>query len=59
MNNPSKPAADERKALNDSERRAERERPQNYKEEESAEKVVEVLPLDGDSAPIEGLDPKK
>ncbi|MDP9046317.1 MAG: hypothetical protein M3O01_16065 [Pseudomonadota bacterium] len=61
MNEPSTPPPSnpQRDALNESERRAERERPQNYKDKETAEKVVEVLPLDGDSAPIQGIDPDK
>ncbi len=54
-----KPNADPREALNESERRAERERPQNYKDDENSDKVVEVLPIDGDGAPIQGLDPDK
>ena len=49
----------QRQALNESERQAERERPQNYKDKETQEKVVEVLPIDGDSTPIEGIDPDK
>lgn len=52
-------AQPQRDALNESERRAETERPQNYKERETAEKVVEVLPLDGDSTPIQGIDPDR
>lgn len=54
-----KPNADQREALNESERRAEEERPQNYKEGETRDKVVEVLPIDGDSTSIQGLDPSK
>ena len=53
------PDADQRKALDDSERSAERERPENYKDGATREKIVEVLPLDGDSTPIEGLDPDR
>jgi hypothetical protein len=49
---------DPREALNDAERRAERERPQNYKQGETEDKVVEVLPIDGDSTPIQGIDPE-
>ena len=49
----------QRQALNDSERQAERERPQNYKDKETQEKIVEVLPIDGDGTPIEGIDPDK
>jgi hypothetical protein len=50
---------DPREALSESEREASRERPENFKEEETAEKVVEVLPIDGEGAPIEGIDPDK
>ena len=57
--NSNQPSADQRKSLEDSERRAERERPENFKDEENDEKVVEVLPIDGDSTPIKGLDPKR
>lgn len=59
MNDIRKTDADERAALNESERNAERERPENYKEAENAEKVVEVLPLEGEKTPIQGIDPDK
>jgi hypothetical protein len=52
-----KQGQDQREALNDAERRAERERPQNYQQEETEDKIVEVLPIDGDSTPIQGIDP--
>ena len=48
-----KQGQDQREALNDAERRAERERPQNYQQEETEDKIVEVLPIDGDSTPIQ------
>ena len=54
-----KPTADQRKALEQCERRADRERPQNFKDDENRDKVVEVLPVDGDSTPIKGLDPAR
>jgi hypothetical protein len=52
-----KPAAG-RDALNESERAAAREQPESYKPDETADKVVEIAPIDGDGAPIKGLDPK-
>lgn len=55
-----KPGADaQRDALDRSERAAERERPQNYKDKQTAEKVVEVLPPDADGTPIQGIDPDR
>ena len=59
-NKPSnKQGADQREALNDAERRADRERPQNYKDKATGEKIVEVPPIDGDSLPIQGIDPDR
>jgi hypothetical protein len=55
----SKQGNDQRGALNDSEKRAERERPENFKDDETRSKVVEVFPIDGDSIPIRGIDPDK
>lgn len=48
-----------REALSESERAASREQPENFKKEETADKVVEVLPIDGEGAAIKGLDPDK
>jgi len=54
-----KTAADPREALSESERRASIEQPENFKEAETEEKVVEVLPIDGESTAIKGIDPEK
>ncbi len=53
------PRPDQREALNESERKASREHPHNFKQEATEDKVVEVLPIDGEGAAIEGLDPDK
>lgn len=49
----------QREALSESERKASREQPENFKKEETEDKVVEVLPIDGEGAAIKGLDPEK
>lgn len=46
-------------ALTESERRANQPHPENFKEAETDDKVVEVLPIDGDGAAIKGIDPEK
>jgi hypothetical protein len=51
------PSTGQREALSESERQASREQPDNFKQQESADKVVEILPIDGDGAAIKGLDP--
>ncbi len=51
--------ADERKALDESERRASIEQPENYKDDETEEKVVEILPVDSEGTAIKGIDPEK
>jgi hypothetical protein len=48
----------QREALEDSERRAAKDRPKNYKEEENDDKVVEIGP-DLTDDPIKGIDPEK
>ena len=48
---------DERTALEDSERRASQQQPENYKDRQTAEKVVEVLPIDAADTAIKGIDP--
>jgi hypothetical protein len=48
--------ADQREALERSEKKAAKDRPQNYKDEANDDKVVEVGP-DLRNAPIEGIDP--
>lgn len=50
---------DQREALSESERKASREQPENFKKKETQDKVVEVLPIDGEGAAIKGLDPEK
>lgn len=50
---------DQREALSESERQASREQPENFKQKETEDKVVEVLPIDGEGAAIKGLDPEK
>jgi hypothetical protein len=48
----------QREALEDSERRAAKDRPKNYKEEENDDKIVEIGP-DLTNDPIKGIDPEK
>lgn len=50
---------DPREALSESERNASREQPDNFKKGETDEKVVEILPIDGEGAAIKGIDPDK
>ena len=52
------PATLQRDALNESEKQAAAEQPGNYKEEENGAKTVEVMPIDADSLPMQGIDPK-
>lgn len=52
-----KTAVDPRKALSESERRASIEQPENFKEVETDEKVVEILPIDREGDAIKGIDP--
>jgi hypothetical protein len=49
-------AEDQRKALAESEKHANRKQPENYKEEETEDKVVEIGP-DVEEDPIKGIDP--
>ena len=60
MNSTAKPEqvfdTEQRDALAESERRAAELQPQNYKEQETGEKIVEIGP-DLTNAPIEGIDP--
>lgn len=46
----------QREALNESEKKAAEQQPGSYKEEETAEKVVEIPPAGPDKKPIRGLD---
>lgn len=50
---------DQREALSESERKASREQPENFKKEETEKKRVEILPIDGEGAAIKGIDPDK
>ena len=59
MSTPPKGKSDQRDALSESERRASAEQPESFKENETGEKIVEVLPIDGEGAAIEGIDPDK
>lgn len=45
--------------LADSERQASRTHPENFKEAETDQKVVEVLPIDRKGDAIKGIDPEK
>ena len=47
---------DQREALAESERRASEAQPENFKESETGEKIVEIGP-ELTNAPIEGIDP--
>ena len=53
-----RPDADPREALKESEKKASEERPQNFKDEATDAKVVEVLPIEEDDSAIKGIDPK-
>ena len=46
-------------ALTESERRASEPHPDNFKEVETDEKVIEILPIDGEGSAIKGIDPDK
>lgn len=50
--------AEQRKALNDAEKAASEQQPGSYKEEATADKVVEVAPIDRKDSAIKGIDPK-
>jgi hypothetical protein len=47
---------DQRKALEESEKNAKRTQPENYKEKETEEKIVEIG-TDLEDDPIKGIDP--
>ncbi len=56
---PQKPGStgqDQRKALEESEKNAKRKQPENYKEEATEDKIVEIGP-DLQDDPIKGIDP--
>ena len=48
----------QREALQDSERAATETEPANFRDQANAEKIVEIPPVDAESIPIRGLDPK-
>jgi len=48
----------QREALQESERAATETEPANFRDRANAEKIVEIPPVDADSIPIRGLDPK-
>ncbi|HSC64690.1 MAG TPA: hypothetical protein VLD35_13695 [Caldimonas sp.] len=50
------PAGGQREALNDAQKKANEQQPGSYKEEETADKVVEIPPKGPDEKPIRGLD---
>ena len=51
------PSEDQRKALAESEKKADEKQPQNFKDEATADKKVEVGP-DMTDDPIQGIDPE-
>ena len=51
-------AANQRKALNASEKKASETQPGSYKEEATEEKIVEIPAAGPQAKPIRGLDPK-
>ncbi|MEO5695499.1 MAG: hypothetical protein ABIQ60_00025 [Burkholderiaceae bacterium] len=60
QNQKQRDGADQREALEKSEKDASREQPENFKDEETEDKVVEVLPIEeSNSGAIRGLDPEK
>jgi len=46
----------QREALNESEKKASEKQPGSYKDDETADKVVEIPPAGPDQKPIRGLD---
>ena len=54
---PGDDGAAQRQKLEDSERKATDKQPQNYKDESTDDKVVEISPPGSGKRPIEGLDP--
>jgi hypothetical protein len=59
MNAPTQNTAeDQRDELNEAEKKAAEQQPGSYKEEETAEKVVEIPPTGPNEKPIRGLDSK-
>jgi hypothetical protein len=59
MPKPQSPESPEqRKALNESEKKASERQPGSYKERETDDKVVEIGPIDENDSAIKGIDPK-
>ena len=59
MPKPQSPESPEqRKALNESEKKASERQPGSYKQDATDEKVVEVGPIDKKDSAIKGIDPK-
>ena len=54
-----RPQSDPREALKESERKASEEHPQNFKDDATEDKVVEIPPVEPDGSAIRGLDPKR
>jgi hypothetical protein len=52
-------ATDPREALKESERKASQDHPENFKDDATEEKIVEVAPVEEDGSAIRGLDPKR
>jgi len=50
--------ANQRRELEDSEKKAAAQQPENFKDEETADKLVEIGPK-MDDAPIKGIDPDR
>ena len=55
---PSPGAANQRQALNESEKKASEKQPGSYKDKATEEKIVEIPPAGPSRRPIRGLDPK-
>lgn len=51
-------SAEQRDALNQSEKKASEQQPGSYKDRATADKVVEVAPIDRKDSAIKGIDPK-
>ena len=58
-NDPPKSNAEQREALRESEKQASAKQPENFRDEATDEKQVEILPIDKKGSAIKGIDPKK
>jgi hypothetical protein len=54
----SRESADQRKALNESEKKASKPLPESYPQRETEDKIVEVRRIDRKDSAIKGIDPK-